>query len=68
MATRKYSERLGSISDAQLQAALNRFELGTFLQAEAIPFGSFGQNVFVTSSKGNFVLTWRSPLPLAISH
>ncbi len=56
MATRKYSERLGSISDAQLQAALNRFELGTFLQAEAIPFGSFGQNVFVTSSKGNFVL------------
>ena len=56
MAMRKYSERLGSLSDEQLQAALHRFDLGIFLQAEAIPFGSFGQNVFITSSKGRFVL------------
>ncbi len=56
MATRKYSERLGTITDEQFQATLTRFGLGTFINAEVIPFGSFGQNVFVTSSKGNFVL------------
>ncbi len=56
MATRKYSERLGRISDEQFQATLHRFDLGTFLYAEVIPFGSFGQNVFITSTKGDFVL------------
>lgn len=45
-----YSQRLGVISDQQFQAALDRFHLGHFIKAEAIPFGSFGQNVFVTST------------------
>jgi len=56
MTIRKYSTRLGNISDEQLQAALNCFDLGEFLCAEPIPFGLFGQNLFVTSTAGDFVL------------
>ena len=56
MAIRKYSQRLGNISDEQLQNALSYFELGEFLSAEPIPFGLFGQNLFVTSTVGEFVL------------
>jgi hygromycin-B 7''-O-kinase len=56
MMERMYSQRLGMISNSQFQAALDRFQLGHFLQAEAIPFGSFGQNVFVSSTTGNYVL------------
>lgn len=52
----QYSLRLGEISPHQFQAALDRFDLGTFIQAEPIPFGLFGQNVFVSSTKGEFVL------------
>lgn len=51
-----YSQRLGEISDQQFQAALDRFHLGHFIKAEAIPFGSFGQNIFVTSTEGEYVL------------
>ena len=56
MTVREYSKRLGHISDEQLQAALNCFDLGEFLRAEPIPFGLFGQNLFVTSTAGEFVL------------
>jgi len=56
MATTEYSKRLGSISDEQFQMALDHFGLGQFVSAEAIPFGLFGQNVFVTSSSGKYVL------------
>jgi aminoglycoside phosphotransferase (APT) family kinase protein len=56
MTEKMYSERLGMIADEQFQAALDRFHLGRFLQAEAIPFGNFGQNVFVSSSTGEYVL------------
>jgi hygromycin-B 7''-O-kinase len=56
MVTMEYSKRLGSISDRQFQAALDHFDLGQFISAEAIPFGLFGQNVFVTSSTGAYVL------------
>src|SRR5581483_3214576 len=52
----KYSHRLGNITDEQFQKALDRFKLGKFIKAEAIPFGNFGQNVFVTSTQGEFVL------------
>lgn len=52
----EYSKRLGVISPDQFQAALDRFGLGTFVTAAAIPFGLFGQNVLVTSTAGRFVL------------
>lgn len=51
-----YSQRLGVISDAQFQAALDHFGLGRLLRAEPIPYGLFGQNVFLTSTAGDFVL------------
>jgi hygromycin-B 7''-O-kinase len=56
MTTREYSKRLANISDEQLQSALDYFDLGNFLHAEPIPFGLFGQNLFVTSTAGEFVL------------
>ena len=56
MTATQYSNRLGSISTQQFQAALDRFDLGQFVSAEAIPFGLFGQNVFVTSTAGEYVL------------
>ena len=52
----EYSKRLGVIEPAQFQAALDRFDLGTFIAAAPIPFGLFGQNVFVTSTRGEWVL------------
>ena len=51
-----YSQRLGPITDEQLQAALERFGLGTFARAEPATAGNFGQNVFVTSTTGEYVL------------
>ncbi len=56
MPAQTYSQRLGPISDEQFQAALNHFSLGRFVRAEPIPFGLFGQNVFVSSTEGEFVL------------
>ena len=56
MTGREYSKRLGNISDEQLKRALGHFDLGTFLHAQPIPFGLFGQNLFVTSTAGDFVL------------
>src|SRR5947208_2818799 len=67
VAIRSFSTRLGAISDDQFQAALDHFELGTFIKAEPIPFGLFGQNVFVTSTTGAYVLrgsphfSWQFP-------
>jgi len=51
-----YSQRLGAITQAQFQAALSRFDLGAFLRAEPTSDGLFGQNVFVTSDQGAYVL------------
>ena len=55
MSTRAYSARLGEISEAQFQRALDRLGLGTLREAHAVPFGLFGQNVFLTTSRGEFV-------------
>ena len=52
----EYTKRLGVMEPAQFQAALDRFDLGTFIAATPIPFGLFGQNVFVTSTRGEWVL------------
>ena len=50
-----YSQRLGDIQDKSFQLALDRFGLGGFVSAVAIPHGLFGQNVFLTSTKGQYV-------------
>ena len=52
----QYSERLGTISNEQFQKALDAFDLGKFIKAVPITQGLFGQNVFVSSTKGEFVL------------
>lgn len=56
LAPREYSKRLGSLTQAQLEAALARFDLGELVAAEPAAGGLFGQNIFVTSSRGDFVL------------
>jgi hygromycin-B 7''-O-kinase len=53
---REYSKRLGTLSPEQFQAALDRSDLGTFVSAEPVAFGNFGQNVFLTSTRGEYVL------------
>jgi aminoglycoside phosphotransferase (APT) family kinase protein len=54
--SRIYSERLGAISNAQFQAAASRLGLGQFVKAAPAATGLFGQNVFVTTTTGEFVL------------
>jgi len=51
-----YSERLGAISDAQFQAVADRLALGRFVDAAPITSGLFGQNVFMTTTTGEYVL------------
>lgn len=51
----KHSTRLGKISQAQFQAALDHFSLGQFVSAEAVGEGLFKQNVLLNSTKGEFV-------------
>jgi aminoglycoside phosphotransferase (APT) family kinase protein len=74
METQVYSARLGRISPAQFQAALDRFGLGAFVRAAPIPLGNFGQNVFVTATSGEYVLrgaphyAWQFPKERLIAH
>jgi len=56
MAAREYSRRLGSIDDGQFRSALERLGLGEFVRAGPVAGGLFGQNVFVTSTTGEYVL------------
>ncbi len=51
-----YSQRLGVLSDSQLQAALDRFDLGQLIDARSAPGGLFGQNVLLQTTAGGFVL------------
>lgn len=51
-----YSQRLGALTPEQFGAALARFALGDFVGAAPITGGLFGQNVFVTSTQGEYVL------------
>jgi len=51
----QYSKRLGHITPDQFQAALTRLHLGDYVKAEPVSFGLFGQNVFLTSTRGEFV-------------
>ena len=49
------SERLGSPTRAQLQAALDRFDLGRLVDVRPTTAGLFGQNAFLTSDSGEWV-------------
>ncbi len=51
-----YSQRLGAIGDEQFEAVAARLNLGRFVKAAPTTSGLFGQNVFVTTSEGEFVL------------
>jgi len=51
-----YSERLGAISDQQFHAVAERLQIGRFLRAAPTTSGLFGQNVFVTTTEGEYVL------------
>jgi len=53
---RTYSGRLGTIGDEQFQAALDHFALGRLIATTPITRGLFGQNVFLQTSVGSFVL------------
>ena len=70
----EYSKRLGQISAQQFQAALHRLQLGDYVKAEPVPFGLFGQNVFLTSMQGQFVFRglphypWQFPTEQFIVH
>lgn len=44
------------LTPQQFQAALARFGLGAFVNAAPVTSGLFGQNVFVTSTQGEYVL------------
>lgn len=52
----RYSERLGLIEPDQLQAVADEFDLGTVTDAEPAVGGLFGQNLFMTTTEGRFVL------------
>ncbi len=52
----EYSSRLGRITPDQFQAALTRFGLGRFVRAAPTSDGKFGQNIFLTSDTGEYVL------------
>lgn len=51
-----YSQRLGAIRDERFAAVAERWNLGSFVSAAPVTSGLFGQNVFVTTTKGEFVL------------
>ncbi len=54
--TREYSWRLGRLTGAQLQAALDRFDLGELQHAEPIVDGVSGQNVSIRTTRGEWVM------------
>jgi aminoglycoside phosphotransferase (APT) family kinase protein len=53
---RAYSKRLGVIDGAQLQRACDLFDLGTVERAEPASAGLWGQNIMLSTTKGEFVL------------
>jgi hygromycin-B 7''-O-kinase len=54
--SRIYSDRLGGISDEQFALAVSRLGLGEFVSATPTSAGLFGQNVFIATTAGEFVL------------
>ena len=53
---RRYSDRLGTIANAQLQQACDTFDLGLLESAEPASAGLWGQNILLSTTAGEFVL------------
>jgi hygromycin-B 7''-O-kinase len=53
------ARQLGGLTRSQLQTALDRFDLGRLVSAAPATTGNWGQNCFVTSSTGEYVLRGR---------
>lgn len=51
-----YAHRLGHLAPEQLQAALDRFELGRLISTSPVTTGNFGQNLRVVSTTGTYIL------------
>ncbi|WP_025721651.1 phosphotransferase family protein [Paenibacillus sp. 1-18] len=58
MTTRIYfsSNRLGEVTNDQLQRVLDRFDLGRLLSSEKTAEGVMGQTLYISSTAGQFVL------------
>ncbi|MEC0233349.1 aminoglycoside phosphotransferase family protein [Paenibacillus kribbensis] len=50
------SNRLGEVTDNQLQRVLDRFDLGRLLSSEKTAEGVMGQTLYISSTAGQFVL------------
>ena len=50
-----YAARLGHLTPEQLQTALDRFDLGRLISTAPVTTGNFGQNVFLTTTTGEYV-------------
>jgi aminoglycoside phosphotransferase (APT) family kinase protein len=63
-----YSERLGEITVEQIQLVVNKYGLGKLVATEKVQDGLFGQNLFFSTSHGEYVLRgkphfdWQFPL------
>ncbi len=55
----EYSARLGNLTDAQLQAAVDECGLGRLTGAVPVTSGLFGQNLLLRTDQGEFVLRGR---------
>ena len=54
-----YAGSLGEISGEQFDKALQKLNLGSLIKVEKVPCGVVGQNVFLTSTKGEYVFRGR---------
>ena len=54
-----YAGSLGEISKEQFNKALQKLNLGSLIKVEKVPCGVVGQNVFLTSTKGEYVFRGR---------
>ena len=54
-----YGGSLGEISNQQFDKALQKLNLGRLVKVEKIQYGVVGQNVFLTSTKGEYVFRGR---------
>ena len=54
-----YAGSLGEISDEQFAKALQKLNLGSLIKIEKVTGGVVGQNVFLTSTKGEYVFRGR---------